>query len=97
MSILFTHVNYFMKPTIHPQFNTNTVVKCACGVSFTTGSTVKELHTEICSSCHPFYTGKQKLLDAAGNVDKFKKRTATATTIKATVKPKKERKTRAKK
>jgi len=83
-----------MKDSIHPQFNTTAVVTCACGVSFTTGSTVKELHTEICSSCHPFFTGKQKLLDAAGNVDKFKKRTATATTIKATVKPKKERKVR---
>lgn len=86
-----------MKPTIHPQFFTTATVTCACGVSFTTGSTVKELHTEICSQCHPFYTGKQKLLDAAGNVDKFKKRTATASTIKATVKVKKERKARAKK
>ena len=86
-----------MKPTIHPQFNTAAVVTCACGNTFTTGSTAKELHTEICSACHPFYTGKQKLLDAAGNVDKFKKRTATATNIKAVVKVKKERKPRAKK
>jgi large subunit ribosomal protein L31 len=83
-----------MKENIHPQFN-NVTVSCACGVTFTTGSTAKELHTEICSSCHPFYTGKQKLLDAAGNVDKFKKRTAVASTIKAAIKPKKERKTRA--
>ena len=86
-----------MKDNIHPQFNTAVVVSCACGNTFSTGSTAKELHTEICSNCHPFYTGKQKLLDAAGNVDKFKKRTAAAVQIKATVKPKKERKTREKK
>ena len=83
-----------MKPTIHPQFNLATKVSCACGVSFVTGSTATELHTEICSSCHPFYTGKQHLLDTAGNVDKFKKRTATATQIKSVVKVKKERKAR---
>jgi len=85
-----------MKENLHPQFATVTVT-CACGNSFQTGSTAKELHTEICSSCHPFYTGKQKLLDTTGVVDKFKKRTATATTIKATAKPKKERKARTKK
>ena len=86
-----------MKDSIHPQFYTTATVTCACGNSFVTGSTMKELHTEICSNCHPFYTGKQKLLDAAGNVDKFKKRTITATQIKAAVKPKKERKARSKK
>lgn len=86
-----------MKKDIHPQFNTAAVVSCACGVTFTTGSTAKELHTEICSSCHPFYTGKQKLLDTAGNVDKFKKRTAVAATLKASAKVKKERKPREKK
>ena len=86
-----------MKDNIHPQFNMTATVTCACGNAFITGSTLKELHTEICSNCHPFYTGKQKLLDAAGNVDKFKKRTATATQIKSVVKVKKERKARAKK
>lgn len=86
-----------MKDSIHPQFNTAVVVTCACGNTFTTGSTAKSLHTEVCSQCHPFYTGKQKLLDAAGSIDKFKKRTAAATHIKAAVKPKKERKARAKK
>ena len=86
-----------MKANIHPQYFVNAKVTCACGNSFTTGSTQKELHTEVCSQCHPFYTGKQKLLDAAGSIDKFKKRAATATTIKATAKPKKERKARAKK
>jgi len=86
-----------MKPAIHPQFYTTTKVSCACGNAFVTGSTVETLHTEICSNCHPFYTGKQKLIDAAGRVDKFKKRSAAALEIKAAVKPKKERKARAKK
>lgn len=86
----------FMKPIIHPTF-ASVSVTCACGNTFQTGSTAKEIRTEICSQCHPFYTGKQKLLDAAGNVDKFKKRTAAATNIKSAVKPKKERKTRTKK
>ena len=86
-----------MKPTIHPQYYNDAKVVCACGVTFTTGSTVKEMHTEICSQFHPFYTGKQKLLDTAGNVDKFKKRTAAAATTKASAKPKKERKARASK
>ena len=83
-----------MKIAIHPQFNEGIKVSCACGNTFVTGSTMQELHTEICSNCHPFYTGKQKLLDTAGNVDKFKKRTATALQVKATAKPKKERKAR---
>ena len=86
-----------MKPTIHPQYFMTATVSCACGNTFKTGSTVEALHTEVCSNCHPFYTGKQKLLDAAGNVEKFKKRTATASTIKASTKVKKERKPRTKK
>ena len=86
-----------MKPSIHPQFYTNTKVTCACGNSFTTGSTLQSLHTEICSNCHPFYTGKQKLMDITGTVDKFKKRAAAAVKIQATAKPKKTRKTREKK
>jgi large subunit ribosomal protein L31 len=86
-----------MKPNIHPQYHVNAVITCSCGNTFTAGSTVKEMHTEICSACHPFYTGKQKLLDAAGNVDKFKKRSAAAAQVKAVVKVKKPRKERAKK
>ena len=86
-----------MKPNIHPQFYPDAKVTCSCGNSFTTGSTVAELHTEVCSQCHPFYTGKQKLLDTTGTVDRFKKRTATAVHIKSVAKPKKERKARAKK
>lgn len=86
-----------MKPNIHPQFNTSVVVTCACGKTFVTGSTAKTLHTEACSQCHPFYTGKQKLLDAAGSIDKFKKRKQAAVVIQATAKVKKERKVRTKK
>ena len=86
-----------MKPNIHPKFFPNATITCACGNVMVVGSTVEALHTEVCSKCHPFYTGKQKLLDTAGSIDKFKKRTAAAVSIKATVKPKKERKVRAKK
>ena len=80
-----------MKPNIHPQFNTQVTVSCACGNTFVTGSTAKEIYTEICSACHPFYTGKQKLIDTQGRVDKFKKRNATAVQIKSTVKENKPR------
>jgi large subunit ribosomal protein L31 len=62
-----------MKPKIHPQYN-EIVVRCACGAEFKTRSTKKELRLDICSECHPFYTGKQKLLDTAGRVERFKKR-----------------------
>lgn len=86
-----------MKNGIHPQFYVSATVTCACGNKFTTGSTVEEIHTEICSACHPFYTGKQKLVDTAGVVDKFKKRSATAAQLKATKTAKKPRKTREKK
>ncbi|OPX43532.1 50S ribosomal protein L31 [Ruminiclostridium hungatei] len=62
-----------MKEGIHPDY-AEAVVKCACGESFTTGSTKKALHVEICSKCHPFFTGRQKLIDTGGRVDKFKKK-----------------------
>ena len=63
-----------MKATIHPQYFPTAKVKCACGNSWTTGSTQPELNVEICSQCHPFYSGKEKILDTRGRVDKFKKR-----------------------
>ncbi len=63
-----------MKSSIHPQYYDNTKVRCACGKTWTTGSTKPELEIEICSSCHPFYSGKGKILDTRGRVDKFKKR-----------------------
>lgn len=62
-----------MKEGIHPKLE-ETVAKCACGETFTTLSTKKNLTVEICSKCHPFYTGKQKLVDTGGRVDKFNKR-----------------------
>lgn len=62
-----------MKEGIHPKYGA-TVVKCACGETFTSGSTKKELHVEICSKCHPFFTGKQKFIDTAGRVEKFKRK-----------------------
>lgn len=62
-----------MKADIHPDYVLANV-RCSCGNTFTTRSTKPELHVEICSACHPFYTGKQKLVDTAGRVDKFRKR-----------------------
>ena len=63
-----------MKPGIHPDYKEITVT-CACGETFKTRSTRKEdLHVEICSACHPFFTGKQKLIDTAGRVDRFNRR-----------------------
>ncbi len=62
-----------MKTGIHPKYET-VKVTCSCGNTFETRSTVKEIKLEICSSCHPFYTGTQRLVDTAGRVDKFRKR-----------------------
>ncbi len=62
-----------MKPGIHPNYE-DVTVNCACGASWTTRSTKKELHVEICSSCHPFFTGKQKLVDTAGRVERFQRK-----------------------
>ena len=62
-----------MKENIHPNYHEVTVV-CACGETFKTGSTKKDITVEICSKCHPFYTGKQKLVDTSGRVDKFNKK-----------------------
>lgn len=62
-----------MKKDIHPPYM-ETKVKCSCGETFTTRSTKPEIHVEICSQCHPFYTGKQKLVDSGGRVERFQKR-----------------------
>lgn len=62
-----------MKPNIHPKYE-ETVIKCACGQEFKTRATVKDIHVEVCSNCHPFYTKKQKIVDSTGRVDKFKKK-----------------------
>jgi len=63
-----------MKEGIHPKYYHDAVVKCACGNSFTTGSTNPELRVEICSQCHPFFTGKQKIMDTGGRVERFMKK-----------------------
>ncbi len=65
-----------MKKDIHPKYNDKSKVVCACGNSFSVGSTQESINTELCSECHPFYTGKQKLVDTAGRVDKFKQKMA---------------------
>ncbi|MDR1158699.1 MAG: 50S ribosomal protein L31 [Oscillospiraceae bacterium] len=62
-----------MKQGIHPRYETTTV-RCACGETFETGSTKQNIRVEICSKCHPFYTGKQKLVDTGGRVDRFNKK-----------------------
>ena len=62
-----------MKEGIHPEYQTATVT-CACGSSFETRSTVGDIHVEVCSACHPFFTGQQKILDTAGRVEKFRRK-----------------------
>ncbi len=64
-----------MKPETHPEYHKITA-KCACGGEFELGSVNEEIHVEICSSCHPFFTGKQKLVDTAGRIEKFNKKYA---------------------
>jgi large subunit ribosomal protein L31 len=71
-----------MKAKIHPQYFEDLVITCSCGGSIIAGSTKKDIHTEICSACHPFYTGQQKLVDTAGRVDKFLARVKKAQKIK---------------
>jgi large subunit ribosomal protein L31 len=69
-----------MKPDIHPNYAEIKIV-CSCGNEFTTRSTLgQDLHVEVCSACHPFYTGKQKIVDSGGRVDKFRKRYAKSAT-----------------
>ena len=63
-----------MKKDIHPKYYKDAKAKCSCGASFNIGSTKEFLEVEICSQCHPFYTGKEKMMDVMGRVEKFKKR-----------------------
>jgi len=65
-----------MKKNIHPKYYDNAQVRCACGNTFTVGATKEFIEVEICSKCHPFYTGKEKIVDALGRVEKFRKRLA---------------------
>jgi large subunit ribosomal protein L31 len=72
-----------VKQKIHPKWYPEARVHCACGSTFTTGSTAKEISVEICSQCHPLFTGQQKFIDTAGRVDKFNQRMAAADKKKA--------------
>ena len=84
-----------MKKDIHPEYHTDAKIACACGKKFNIGSTQKEIHVEICSACHPFYTGKEKLVDTAGRVDRFKKKQELQKKVSATRKGKADKKKRA--
>jgi len=81
-----------MKKQGHPEYFETAKVSCACGNTFTVGSTMKEVQIEVCSACHPFYTGKQKFLDTARRLEKFKERAEKKTTSAATRKGKKVKK-----
>lgn len=72
-----------MKKDIHGQYFDDAVITCACGAKYTVGSSEKEISIEICSACHPFYTGLDKVLDTAGRVDRFKKKLEKTTETKA--------------
>ena len=72
-----------MKKGIHPKYNLKAKANCACGAVFEVGSTMDEIKNEICSQCHPFYTGNEKIMDTAGRVERFKKRQAATKTVKA--------------
>jgi len=63
-----------MKPDIHPAWYPEATVVCACGTTFTVGATAPSIHTEICSACHPFFTGEQRIVDTAGQVERFMRR-----------------------
>jgi large subunit ribosomal protein L31 len=69
-----------MKKDIHPTYYADATVTCVCGNTFKTGSTVKELKVDICSNCHPFFTGKQKLIDTEGRIERFRKKYAKTST-----------------
>ncbi|MDD3102427.1 MAG: 50S ribosomal protein L31 [Patescibacteria group bacterium] len=76
------------KKNIHPKYHPQAKMTCACGSEFNVGSTVPEIHVEICSACHPFYTGKQKYIDTAGRLERFNKMVTKSKAIKETKKTK---------
>lgn len=86
-----------MKDNIHPKYIPNAKITCACGNEFIVGSTVEKIQVELCSNCHPFYTGKQKLVDTARRVEKYKERLAKKETEAAKRTGKKIKKARLKK
>jgi len=72
-----------MKKGVHPTYHDDAKITCSCGATYTVGATIKKLSTELCSACHPFYTGKQKLVDTAGRVDKFQAKMKAAQALKS--------------
>lgn len=82
-----------MKQGIHPRWYPNTKVICACGANFTTGSTVPEIRVEICSNCHPFFTGQTKFVDTLGQVERFQKKVQDSVVKKQNIKEVQERRT----
>ncbi|OGC54169.1 50S ribosomal protein L31 [candidate division WWE3 bacterium RIFCSPHIGHO2_01_FULL_48_15] len=81
------------KDNLHPTYFTEAKVTCACGNAFTTGSTVAELRVEVCSNCHPFYTGKETLLDTEGRAEKFEKKRVAGETGRKVLAAKKAKET----
>ena len=77
-----------MKKDIHPKYYSNAKITCSCGNSFEVGSTQKELEVEVCSDCHPFYTGTARFIDTAGRVDKFKEKVKKAKDLQTKTKNK---------
>lgn len=78
-----------MKKDIHPQWFSEAKVTCVCGNTFTIGSTKEEIRVEVCSACHPFYTGTQKFVDTLGRVEKFQKKQAAVSSVPIVAKRKK--------
>jgi large subunit ribosomal protein L31 len=78
-----------MRADIHPTYHTTAQVACGCGATFTTGGTQESYQIEICSKCHPFFTGEQKLIDTAGRVERFRSRQAAAPAEKKVAKTRK--------
>jgi large subunit ribosomal protein L31 len=79
-----------MKEQIHPQYYTEAEVVCTCGNSWTVGSTVPEIRTDVCSACHPFFTGEQRIVDAEGQVDRFYQRLERRAQIQADIEAQRE-------
>jgi large subunit ribosomal protein L31 len=80
-----------MKSTIHPTWFSDAVVTCSCGNTFTTGSTKQEIKVDICSACHPFYTGEMRFVDVQGRVEKFQAKWNKSQAYRASVKAKKQK------
>ena len=86
-----------MKKDIHPKYFEKAEIKCSCGATLITGSTLENMNVEICSQCHPFYTGKKKMIDTTGRVDRFKKLSEKAAAKKEVAKTAKKKETAEKK